>query len=106
MPIGYDYSKGTLHYEEMRGHLSRRNMNNKAYQMGMEIILSHGLKHFLNKFRRKDCRQDYYEILTGSSGKAFDRMEIVGTDGALISLLSEMIQSAGNYYGTNQKDYN
>ena len=86
--------------------MSRRSMNNKAYQMGMEIILSHGLKHFLNKFRRKDCRQDYYDIPTESSAKVFDRTEITSTDGALISLLSEMIQAAGNYRGTKQKDYN
>ena len=67
--------------------------------MGMEMILSHGLKYFLNKFRRKDHRQDYYEIPTESSAKAFDRAEIVGTDVALVSLLSEMIQAAGNYRG-------
>jgi len=81
-------------------------MNNKAYQMGMEIILSHGLKYFLNKFRRKDYRQDYYEIPTEPSAKAFDRPEVAGTDGALVSLLSEMILAAGNYRGTKQKDYN
>jgi len=84
----------------MRGHLFRCSVNNKAYQMGMEIILSHGLKHFLNKFRRKDCRQGYYEIPTDSSAKVFDRTEITGTDGALVSLLSEMILAAGNYSGT------
>jgi hypothetical protein len=81
-------------------------MNNKAYQMGMEIILSHGLKHFLNKFRRKDCRQDYYEIPPEPTAKVFDHTEITGTDGAIVLLLSEMIQAAGNYRGAKQKDYN
>ena len=74
--------------------------------MGMETILSHGLKHFLNKFRRKDCRQDYCEIPTESSAKVFDHTEINDTGGALVSLLSEMIQAAGTHHGTNQKDYN
>jgi len=84
----------------MRGHLSRCSINNRAYQVGMEIILSHGLKHFLNKFRRKDYRQDYYEIPVESCTKVLDLTEIVGTGGALVSLLSEMIQAAGDYRGT------
>jgi hypothetical protein len=71
-------------------------MNNKAYQMGMDIILVYGLKHFLNKFRRKDCRQYCYEMPPATPMQTSYHAVDGGTDRELISLLSIMIQAAGN----------
>jgi len=81
-------------------------MNSKANQMGMDIILVYGLKHFLNKFRRKDYRQDYYEIPPETPAKVITHTGADGTDGELVSLLSVMIQAAGKYHGTGQKKHN
>jgi hypothetical protein len=90
----------------MHDHLLLCSLNNKAYQMGMDFILRYGLKCFLNKFKRKGHRQDYYEIAPETSVNVYQRTEAYSANGELISLLSEMIQAVGTYHGTEPKNYN
>lgn len=68
--------------------------------MGMELILHHGLKHFLNKFRRKGYRQDHYELQPEPPVRVLQRTEAGDMNEEIVLLLSEMIQAAGTYHGT------
>jgi len=104
--LEYDYSKGIGYYEEMRCHLTKCNRNNRAYRMGMEIILQHGLKSFFNKFKRKGIRLDHCDVPPAFAVHPYPGAETDGKDRELIYLLSEMIQAAGTHYGTEQKNYN
>lgn len=102
----YDYSQGICYYEEIHRHLIQCNVNNKAYRMGMELILQYGLKVFLNKFKRKESGPNHYDIPKESVEYNRSFESINGSSQELIVLLSEMIQATGNYHGTEQKNYN
>jgi hypothetical protein len=96
----FDYSMGVSFYEEIHPCLMRHG-NNNAHSMGMEVIAECGMKHFLDKFRRKGT--------VGSAGHAAlppahmqtagasDRAEGCGRE--LVLLLAGMIRSAGTCYG-------
>ena len=68
--------------------------------MGMDIILQQGLKSFFNKFKRKGDHLDHYASPPEAPARPCLGTEIGGSDRELIFLLSEMIQAAGTYHGT------
>jgi len=67
--------------------------------MGMELIFQYGLKFFLNKFRRKEAASFNHDIPATAAPYSSICVDIEDSSRELISLLAEMIQAAGNYYG-------
>jgi hypothetical protein len=92
----YDYSKGIDYYEEVHPHLMQDNNVGKVYAMGMGLLLGHGLKFFLNKFRRKETISSGCDIPYLRPQPLAD---IEDSSQELIFLLAEMIRTAGNYHG-------
>jgi hypothetical protein len=104
----YDYAKGFAYYEELRPYLLKYPIGNKVYAMGMNLVLQFGLRHFLDKFKRKEIVSRHTEKLFSPAPVALSNNSIPIFDGnarELIFILAQMIQSTGDYHGTKQKDF-
>lgn len=104
----FDYTKGFAYYEELRPCLLKYPIGNKVYAMGMDLILQSGLRHFLDKFKRKEIVSRHTEKLFSPAPAASTNNSIPISDGnarELIFILAQMIQSTGDYHGTNQENF-
>lgn len=90
-----DYGKGITYYEELRPHLVHHNVS-AAYTMGIDLVSRYGLKAFLNKFKRKGIASVSAISFTCTYTQGVQATCEVESNGReLVSLLADMIQSAG-----------
>lgn len=104
----YDYTKGFSYYEEVRSFLLKYPIGNKVYSMGMDLVLQFGLRHFLDKFKRKEIVSHHTEKSFSSASTALSSNSIPVSDEnahELIFILAQMIQSTGDYNGTKQENF-
>ncbi|MDQ1270034.1 MAG: hypothetical protein QG618_1344 [Thermodesulfobacteriota bacterium] len=76
--------------------------------MGMDLVLQFGLRHFLDKFKRKEIVSRHTEKLFSPAPAVLSNNSIPIYDEnarELIFILAQMIQSTGDYHGTKQEDF-